>query len=48
MDCYANRMIIQHDQISMNFIGINELKENKRASGRPKDLDDLVNLSSKI
>lgn len=48
VDCYANRMIIQYDQVSMNFIGINELKQNKRASGRPKDLDDLVNLSSKI
>ena len=48
MDCYANRMIIQHNQVSMNFIGINELKENKRASGRPKDLDDLINLSSQI
>jgi len=48
MDCYANRMTIQHDQIFINFIGINELKENKRASGRPKDLDDLANLSSEI
>jgi hypothetical protein len=27
-----------------NFIGLADLKTNKRASGRPRDLDDLNNL----
>ena len=44
-DCYQNRMIIQHDQITMSFIGINDLKKNKQASGRLKDLDDLASLN---
>ena len=44
-DCYQNRTIIQHDQITMSFIGINDLKKNKKASGRLKDLDDLASLN---
>lgn len=30
--------------IEVPVIGLNDLKANKRASGRPKDLDDLENL----
>lgn len=45
LDCYQNKLIIQHDQIAMIFIGINDLKKNKQASGRLKDLDDLANLN---
>jgi len=44
-DCYQNRIIIEHDTINLNIIGINDLKKNKKASGRLKDLDDLQNLS---
>jgi len=32
-------------QILFNVIGINELKRNKKVAGRPKDLDDLINLN---
>lgn len=30
--------------VSLNFIGLQDLKKNKRASGRAKDIDDLHNL----
>ncbi|NJM12516.1 MAG: hypothetical protein HC889_12160 [Synechococcaceae cyanobacterium SM1_2_3] len=43
-DCYPYRISIRHDQILLNVIGINELKKNKKVAGRPKDLDDLINL----
>jgi hypothetical protein len=32
------------DGTPVHFIGLEKLKENKRASGRHKDLDDLENL----
>jgi hypothetical protein len=31
-------------ELPIPFIGIDALKENKRASGRPRDIDDLENL----
>ncbi len=45
-DCYQNRVIIQHDAVTLNIIGINELKKNKQVSRRMKDLEDLMNLSN--
>jgi len=32
------------DGTPIHFIGLEKLKQNKRASGRHKDLDDLENL----
>ena len=43
-DCFPKRVIDQIDGIRINFIGLGELKVNKKASGRFKDLDDLENL----
>ena len=43
-DAYPNKNIIEIDSIPTNFIGLNELKKNKKASGRAKDLEDLRNL----
>ena len=45
-DCYQNRVIIQHDAVTLNIIGINELKKNKQVSRRMKDLEDLMNLNN--
>lgn len=45
-DCYPNRTVIQYDEVTLNIIGINELRKNKQSSGRLKDLDDLMNLNS--
>lgn len=42
--CYKNRKIGNINNESVNFISLPDLKENKQASGRYKDLDDLENL----
>jgi predicted nucleotidyltransferase len=42
--CYSRRTIAEIDGISIDVINLKDLKKNKRASGRHKDLDDLENL----
>jgi hypothetical protein len=43
--CYAARVEIVLDDIAINFIDLENLKRNKRASGRFQDLADLENLA---
>jgi hypothetical protein len=43
-ECYAHRQIRTIDGVTIPVISPNDLKANKQASGRPKDLDDLENL----
>lgn len=43
-DCAARAEIQLLGGIEINVISLADLKTNKRASGRPKDLDDLENL----
>lgn len=44
-DCYSSRVVEEMDNgTPIHFIGLEELKENKRASGRHKDLNDLEHL----
>jgi len=44
-ECYPSRVEEGlEDGTPIHFIGLEKLKENKRASGRHKDLDDLENL----
>ena len=43
-DCYTNREVIEIDGIPINFISLQDLKKNKRAAGRHKDLEDLEHL----
>lgn len=38
---WPNREIVTHDGLPINFFGLADLKANKRASGRPRDLGDL-------
>lgn len=45
-DCYARRLILDVHGIKVNFINIIDLIQNKKAIGRPKDLDDLANLTA--
>ncbi len=42
--CYSRREVIEVDGIPVNFISLHDLKTNKRACGRHKDLDDLEHL----
>ncbi len=42
--CYLRREVIEIDEILVNFISLEDLKVNKKASGRFKDLEDLNHL----
>jgi len=41
---WPNRQTFVHDGLALHFIGLDDLKANKRASGRARDLDDLEQL----
>jgi hypothetical protein len=43
-DCYSRRDTIVRDGIEISIIAIDDLRENKRAAGRAKDLADLEGL----
>lgn len=43
-DCYRSRTHATIDGIEVSLIGLDDLKANKRASARFKDLDDLEHL----
>lgn len=43
--CYNSRVELLLDGVQLNFIDLENLKANKRASGRPQDIADLDNLS---
>ncbi len=42
--CYAKRVVVEIDQVKVNFIDLENLKLNKKAAGRHQDLADLENL----
>jgi len=42
--CFEHRMITELDGQPINFISLEDLKRNKRASGRNIDLSDIENL----
>ena len=44
-ECYPVRVAVEVDDVTVNFIDLENLKKNKRASGRTQDLADLENLS---
>ena len=43
-ECFEQRFIAKIDDIDVNLISLRDLKLNKKASGRFKDLNDLENL----
>jgi hypothetical protein len=43
-DCYISRVEITLSGVNVNFIDLDNLKKNKRTSGRLQDLADLENL----
>jgi hypothetical protein len=47
-ECYENRLVLNIQGVAINFIGLRQLLENKKATGRPQDLRDLENLSDDI
>jgi len=42
--CYEQRVKVLLDGVEVNFIDLENLKKNKKASGRLQDLADLENL----
>jgi len=43
--CYTSKIEMIIDEMSINFIDLENLRKNKQASGRLQDLADLENLS---
>ena len=43
-DCYLRRALAELDRVPVSFISLPDLKANKKASGRNKDLADLDHL----
>jgi hypothetical protein len=43
-ECHASKIQAEIDDVQINFIDLDSLKRNKRASGRPQDLADIENL----
>jgi len=43
-DCYSRREVIEIDGVPVNFISLQDLKANKKAVARHKDLEDLEHL----
>lgn len=43
-EAYENKKVETVDEIKINWISLEDLKKNKKASGRHKDLDDLEKL----
>jgi hypothetical protein len=43
-ECYSNRIIAILDTVEVSLISLQHLKQNKSASGRLKDLNDLEHL----
>lgn len=44
-ECYNRRNTLQVDEVSIPIISLDDLKRNKKAAARHKDLDDLEHLS---
>jgi hypothetical protein len=43
-ECFKNKTIALIDNVKVNIINLKDLKKNKKASGREKDLIDLKKL----
>ena len=43
-ECFPNRKVVSIDNININLISLEDLKKNKAASKRHRDLDDLEKL----
>jgi predicted nucleotidyltransferase len=44
VDCYNKRLSVDIDGVKVNFIDLDSLRKNKKATGRLQDLADLENL----
>ncbi|AEE49572.1 DUF6036 family nucleotidyltransferase [Haliscomenobacter hydrossis] len=44
-ECFSKKQIVEIEGIPINFISLEDLRKNKAASGRFKDLNDLEHLT---
>lgn len=44
-ECFQNKSIIDIEGLPVNFISLNDLINNKKATARPRDIDDIENLT---
>jgi predicted nucleotidyltransferase len=44
-ECYRERVVDEVDGVEVSLIGLDQLRKNKKAAGRHKDLADLEELS---
>jgi hypothetical protein len=42
--CYEHRNVVKMDDLAINIISLSDLKLNKRAAGRHKDLEDIEHI----
>jgi hypothetical protein len=45
--CFARRNVVDWDGVKVPLISFDDLRQNKQASGRAKDLADLENLPAR-
>ena len=43
-ECYANRVSVEIEGVNIPYLSLSDLRKNKKASGRYKDLNDLQHL----
>jgi len=46
-ECYNSKLAVEVDDTTIYFIDLENLRKNKKASGRPQDMADLDNLKAK-
>lgn len=44
-ECYARKAVFEIDGLKINFIKLEDLIKNKKATARPRDIDDIENLT---
>jgi len=44
-ECYKNKKDVTADDITLYFIGYDDLLKNKKTTSRPRDIDDIENLT---
>lgn len=44
-ECFKKKLVIEIDELLVNFIGLEDLIKNKKTTARPRDIDDVDNLS---
>lgn len=44
-ECYARKAVFDIDGLKINFINLEDLIKNKKTTARPRDIDDIENLT---